>query len=151
MVFLPDQIIFSLSTRKHTIFFLSDQKQTIFFLICHRQTFFFQDMFKDPFNCETGKRGTVTQLTQNICITFIQHRPNVFDFGPTLYKCYTNVLCLLSTCRHTIAYRVQADTLISATKLITRYYPNETLSQCYFNVRPTSATLAQHWTNIGGV
>ena len=28
--------------------------------------------------------------TQNICITFIQRRPNVFDAGPTLYKCYTN-------------------------------------------------------------
>ena len=24
-------------------------------------------------------------------ITFIQRRPNVFDVGPTLYKCYTNV------------------------------------------------------------
>ena len=29
--------------------------------------------------------------TQNICITFIQRPPNVFDVGPTLYKCYTNV------------------------------------------------------------
>ena len=27
-----------------------------------------------------------TQQTQNICITFIQRRPNVFDVGPTLYK-----------------------------------------------------------------
>ena len=35
------------------------------------------------------------QQTQNICITFIQRRPNVFDVGPTLYKCYANVLCLL--------------------------------------------------------
>ena len=35
------------------------------------------------------------QQTQNICITFVQRRPNVFDVGPTLYKCYTNVLCLL--------------------------------------------------------
>ena len=35
-----------------------------------------------------------TQQTQHICITFIQCRPNVFDVGPTLYKCYTNVLCL---------------------------------------------------------
>ena len=33
--------------------------------------------------------------TQNICIAFVQRRPNVFDVGPTLYKCYTNVLCLL--------------------------------------------------------
>ena len=38
-----------------------------------------------------------SQQTQNICITFVQRRPNVFDVGPTLYKCYTNVLCLLGT------------------------------------------------------
>ena len=36
-----------------------------------------------------------SQQTQNICITFVQRRPNVFDVGPTLYKCYKNVLCLL--------------------------------------------------------
>ena len=35
------------------------------------------------------------QQTQNICITFIQCRPNVFDVGPTLYKCHTSILCLL--------------------------------------------------------
>ena len=35
--------------------------------------------------------------TQNIRITFIQRRPNVFDVGPTLYKCYANVLCLLGS------------------------------------------------------
>ena len=35
------------------------------------------------------------QQTQNICITFVQPRPNVFDVGPTLYKNYKNVLCLL--------------------------------------------------------
>ena len=33
--------------------------------------------------------------TKHMCITFIQRRPNVFDVGPTLYKCYTNGLCLL--------------------------------------------------------
>ena len=36
-----------------------------------------------------------SQQTQNICITFIERRPNVFDVGLTLYKCYTNILCLL--------------------------------------------------------
>ena len=35
----------------------------------------------------------ITQQTQNISITFVQCWPNVFDAGPTLYKCYTNVLC----------------------------------------------------------
>ena len=33
----------------------------------------------------------VAQNAQKFCITFIQRRPNVFDVGPTLYKCYTNV------------------------------------------------------------
>ena len=37
----------------------------------------------------------VAQQTQNICITFIQCWTNVEDVGPTLYKCFTNVLCLL--------------------------------------------------------
>ena len=31
--------------------------------------------------------------------------------------------------------------LISATELIIKYYSNEKLAQCCFNVRPTSATL----------
>ena len=35
------------------------------------------------------------QQTQNICITFVQCWTNVEDVGPTLYKWYTNVLCLL--------------------------------------------------------
>ena len=29
-----------------------------------------------------------TQQTQNMFITFVQRRPNVFDVGPTLYKCF---------------------------------------------------------------
>ena len=37
----------------------------------------------------------LSRQAQNMCITFIQRRPNVFHVGPTLYKCYTNVLCLL--------------------------------------------------------
>ena len=36
----------------------------------------------------------ISQKIQNICLTFVQRRPNVFDVGPTLYKCHTNVLCL---------------------------------------------------------
>ena len=34
----------------------------------------------------------ISQQAQNIYITFVQRRPNVFDVGPALYKCYTNVL-----------------------------------------------------------
>ena len=33
----------------------------------------------------------ISQQTQHICITYVQRRSNVFDVGPTLYKCYTNV------------------------------------------------------------
>ena len=36
-----------------------------------------------------------SQQTQHICITFMQRRPDVFDVGPTLYKCYTIFLCLM--------------------------------------------------------
>ena len=36
-----------------------------------------------------------TQQTQNIFITFVHCGTNVEDVWPTLYKCYTNVLCLL--------------------------------------------------------
>ena len=36
-----------------------------------------------------------TKQSQNICMTFVQRRHNVFDVGQTLYKRHTNVLCLL--------------------------------------------------------
>ena len=36
--------------------------------------------------------------TQNICIIFIQCRPNVFDLGPTLYKYSTNAFVLEVVC-----------------------------------------------------
>ena len=43
--------------------------------------------------------GLITsRQTQKICVTFAQCWTNVKDVGPTLYKCYTNVLCLLG-CR----------------------------------------------------
>ena len=44
-------------------------------------------------------------------------------------------------CRPTVAYWVQIDGINISTELITRYYLNDTLIQCCFNVRPTSATL----------
>ena len=36
-----------------------------------------------------------THKTQNICITFVESWTKVEEVGPTLYKCYTIVLCLL--------------------------------------------------------
>ena len=46
----------------------------------------------------------VAQQTQNFFITFVQRRPNAFDSGPTLYKCYKNVLCLLGVMVTLIVY-----------------------------------------------
>ena len=34
------------------------------------------------------QRLIVSQQAQNICMTFVQRRSNVFDVGPTLYKCF---------------------------------------------------------------
>ena len=34
-------------------------------------------------------------VTQMFCACWVQRQPNVLDVGPTLYKCYTNALCLL--------------------------------------------------------
>ena len=42
-----------------------------------------------------GQRLVTSQQTQNICITLMQRRRNVLEVDPTLYKCYTDVLCLL--------------------------------------------------------
>ena len=36
-----------------------------------------------------------TRITIPICITFIQCWTKVEEVGPSFYKCYTNVLCLL--------------------------------------------------------
>ena len=44
-----------------------------------------------------GRRVLTYPSKHNICrpITVVQCRPNVFDVGPTLYKCFTDGLCLL--------------------------------------------------------
>ena len=48
------------------------------------------------FACQPCRCAYISQQTQNICVAFIQRPPNVFDVGPTLYKCYTTVLCLMA-------------------------------------------------------
>ena len=61
---------------------------------CHKNTRFYCDCCC---NDTVMSIGWYTQQIQNICIIFIQRRLNVFDVGPTLNKCYTNVLCLLGS------------------------------------------------------
>ena len=41
-------------------------------------------------NVQCLRESPPAQQTQNICITFIQRRPNAFDVGPTLYKVTTS-------------------------------------------------------------
>ena len=63
----------------------------------------------------------LTEQTSNICITFIQCWSNVEDVGPTLYKCYTNVLCLLG---------VKCEKNISVNLYLLLQWNN------YFNIKP---------------
>ena len=56
---------------------------------------------------------------------------NVEDVGPTLYKCYTNVLCLLGR-------RTFSQTL----------YIYSILVQCWASVADVSLALKQHWINV---
>ena len=67
--------------------------------------------------------------TQNISVTFIQRRPNVFDVGSTLYKYYTNVLCLLGclcyVSAHYIIFPIGKDEHIGSdlwSEVINRWY-----------------------------
>ena len=48
-----------------------------------------------PWRRRASAGGGGSRQTQNICITFVHCRTSVEDVGPTLYKCSTNVLCLL--------------------------------------------------------
>ena len=55
------------------------------------------------------------ELIQNSCITFIQRRPNVFDVGPTLYKCYTKCFAYWAsiTCMSPVPHRICFKRVIS--------------------------------------
>ena len=77
---------------------------------------------KTPFNCKTGMRGTVT--------------------------CRPTLAYRVQGCRPTVVYEYRVMALKSATKLITRYFSNETLTQSCFNVGPASQTLNQHSQSV---
>ena len=40
------------------------------------------------FQCIVLMGSCYSQQAQNICITFVQRRHNVFDIGPALYVCF---------------------------------------------------------------
>ena len=49
-----------------------------------------------------------TQQRQTFCITLVQRRPNVFDIGPTLYKCDTHVCVCWKMAWHIMFYKCPA-------------------------------------------
>ena len=49
--------------------------------------------------CTMFERKSSSQQTQDICITFIQRRPNVFDVGPTLHK-VIQMFCAYWACQY---------------------------------------------------
>ena len=63
---------------------------------------------------------------------FMQCWINVENVGPTLYKCYTNVLCLLG-CRRTFSQTL---------------YIYSMLVQCWASVADVGLALKQHWINV---
>ena len=92
----------------------------------------------DAYQAKPNKHKTFVQRFYNVCITFVQRRPNVFDVGPTLYKCYTNVLCLLG--RHCLTV-----CLFVCWTASTKRWSNAVLM---FNVGPASPAMGQHETQI---
>ena len=46
-------------------------------------------------SCSSKRSTLINTIQSQHCITLVQRWTNVFDVGTTLYKCYTNVLCLL--------------------------------------------------------
>ena len=63
---------------------------------------------------------------------FMQCWTNVENVGPTLYKCYTNVLCLLG-CRRTFSQT---------------FYIYSMLLKCWASVADVGLALKQHWINV---
>ena len=55
-------------------------------------------------NVQCLRESPPGQQTQDICITFIQRRPNVFDFGPTLHK-VIQMFCVYWACQYKLGSR----------------------------------------------
>ena len=72
-----------------------------------------------------------TPCEHNQFVNFVQCWTNVEDVGPTLYKCYTNVLCLLGR-------RTFSQTLYICAMLV----------QCWASVADVGLTLKQRWVSV---
>ena len=92
--------------------------------------------------CFLNSQSTSKWDAQVTCIglRFIQWAKN----SPSPVRSVQSLLEL-----YTVGLHVGCIQLSSYNLIIRRYYSNETLAKRCFTVSPTSATLAQHWTNIG--
>ena len=59
-----------------------------------------KEMARTRSSCIFATEPGLSKQTQHNCIPFLHRLPNVFDVVPTLYKCYTNVLCLVGNETH---------------------------------------------------
>ena len=93
----------------------------------------------------------VTQQTQNICITFVQCWTSVEDVGPTLYKCYTNVLCKLGITSGLVDFHETLAFIGSHTRNDPELPPSKhvIMIQCCCDAVSASTQLVQHYRNIG--
>ena len=82
-------------------------------------------------DCITAVCGNCLTVNTKHLYDFMQCWTSVEDVGPTLYKCHTNVLCLLDR-------RTFSQTL--------SIYPM--LVQCWASVADVGLTLIQHWINV---
>ena len=76
-----------------------------------------------------------SQQTQNVFIIFIQCWTNVEDVGPTLYKCYKNVFCLLGQWNRFFF-------------LIINHSKQETFTECWPTICDAGSTLKRHQINV---
>ena len=85
-----------------------------------------------------------SQQTQNICITYVRCWTNGEDVGPTLYKCYTNVLCLLEL-DDSVFDRGVAHPLPGSAPVLDSLHPTNERHPVLCNSGPA---LKQHWSNV---
>ena len=92
--------------------------------------------------------SALSQQAQNSCITFIQCWTNVKNVGPTLYKWYTNVLCLL--CSGLISGLSRQTQNICITFVERRHNVSDvspTLYKC-FSTSSTVWMIITRWTGL---
>ena len=82
-----------------------------------------------------------SEKTQNICKTCVQRRPKVFDVGPTLYKCHTNVFAFtgLRAANNDILWQFLLNDKPSSVTLVNVGYTNVEQSQRAIDVSDVSS------------